>query len=270
MINLYETYFSMKCNPFNKDIGIENTFQTQDFKEMQGRLKYLLNTKGIGLFTGTSGLGKTYSIKYFCQKLSRSLYKIVYLTLSTVTVMDFYRSFCIGLGIEPKARKIDMFKQIQERIKNLVQDRKITPIIVLEEAQYLRTDVLNDLKMLLNFDMDSKDMVVLIMVGQPILNDILSRNVHEALAQRIVVNYTFNGLCLEEVKEYILTRLRIAGINENIFDEAAIKAISSNCNGSIRKLNSLIKNCLLICSKANENVISAETIMIAENTISLI
>ena len=56
----------------------------------------------------------------FCKNLNTSLYKVSYLTLSTVTVMDFYRSFCMELGIEPKARKIDMFKQIQERIKALV------------------------------------------------------------------------------------------------------------------------------------------------------
>ena len=267
---MYETYFSMKCNPFNKDIEASNTFETQDFKEMQGRLKYLINTKGIGLFTGSSGLGKTYSVKYFCKKLNTSLYKVAYLTLSTVTVMDFYKSFCIELGIEPKSRKIDMFKQIQERIKSLVKDRKITPVIILEEAQYLRTDILNDLKMLLNFEMDSKDMVVLIIVGQPILNDILSRGVHEALAQRIVVNYTFKGMCLEEVKEYIETRLKIAGINENIIDEAALKAIASNCNGSVRKLNTLIKNCLLICANTQENTITAETVMMAENTINLV
>lgn len=267
---MYETYFGMKCNPFNKEIKLDNTFETQDFKEMQGRLKYLIKTKGIGLFTGTSGLGKTYSIKYFCKKLNTSLYKVAYLTLSTVTVIDFYKSFCIELGIEPKSRKIDMFKQIQERIKSLVKDRKITPVIILEEAQYLRTDILNDLKMLLNFEMDSKEMLVMIIIGQPILNDILARNVHEALAQRIVVNYTFNGICEQEVKEYIQTRLSIAGINENIFEDAALKAISSNCNGSVRKLNSLIKNCLLICCNNNENIITANTVMMAENTLSLV
>lgn len=260
----------MKCNPFNKDIQEKDTFETQDFKEMQGRLNYLLKTKGIGLFTGASGLGKTYSVKYFCKKLNTSLYKVVYLNLSTLTVIDFYRNLCIGLGIDPRFRKVDMFKQIQDRIISLVKERKITPIIVLEEAQYLRTDVLNDLKMLLNFDMDSKDMVVLIMIGQPILNEILTRNIHEALEQRITVNYTFSGLCLEETKEYITTRLEIAGINQNIFEEVALKAIFSNCNGSIRKLNSLIKNCLLICAKANENVITANTVMIADNTLSLV
>ena len=266
---MYETYFGMKSNPFKKDISLDNTYETKDFKEMQGRLNYLLKTKGIGLFTGSSGMGKTYSVKYFCKKLNTSLYKVAYLKLSTVTVMDFYRSFCLELGIEPKFKKIDMFKQIQERIQTLVKDRKITPVIVLEEAQYLRTDILNDLKMLLNFEMDSKEMIILIMIGQPILNDTLARNVHEALAQRIVVNYSFNGLGDEEVKDYLQNRLKLSGVNENIFEEAAIKAIASNCNGSIRKLNALITNCLLICSNKGENIITADMVMIAENTITL-
>ena len=53
-----------------------------------------------------------------------------------------------------------MYHQIQERIQTLVKDRRITPIIICDEAQYLRTGILNDLKMLLNFEMDSKDYVM--------------------------------------------------------------------------------------------------------------
>ena len=184
--------------------------------------------------------------------------------------MDFYKSLCIGLGITPMHRKIDMFKQIQDTIKTYANDRKITPIIILDEAQYLRTDILNDLKMILNFDVDSKDYAVLILVGQPVLNDILSRSNHEALKQRIVVNYTFVGLEVKEVEEYLNTRLRLAGLNENMFEEGAIKAIASNCNGSTRKLNSIIENCLMVCEQKNENIITTETAMLAENELSLI
>jgi type II secretory pathway predicted ATPase ExeA len=202
--------------------------------------------------------------------LNVGLYKTVYLSLSTITVMDFYKGLCIGLGITPMHRKIDMFKQIQDAIKTYVNDRKITPIIVLDEAQYLRADILNDLKMLLNFDIDSKDYAVLILVGQPILNDMLSRNSHEALKQRIVVNYNLAGLELTEVEDYLKNRLTIAGINENIIEEGAIKAIASNCNGSTRKLNSIMENCLMICEQKKENIITTEIAMLAENELSLI
>lgn len=267
---MIETYFGMKCNPFRKGFDQKNRYEFIDFKEMQARLEYLLKTHGIGLFTGSSGFGKTYSIKYFLDNLNVGLYKPVYLSLSTITVMDFYKGLCIGLGISPMSRKIDMFKQIQDTIKTYVKDRKITPVIVLDEAQYLRTDILNDLKMLFNFDIDSKDYAVLILVGQTTLNDLLSRNIHEALRQRIVVNYTLAGLNPKEVEEYLKNRLRIAGMNENMFEEGAIKAISSNCNGSTRKLNLIVENCLMICEQKGENVVTTEIAMLAENELSLV
>ncbi|MEG2464391.1 MAG: AAA family ATPase [Malacoplasma sp.] len=267
---MFETYFGMKCNPFKKDIITKDTFELADFKEAQARLDYLVKTKGIGLFTGTSGLGKTYSIKYYTKNLNPSLYKVVYLCLSTLTVNDFYKDICIGLGIEPKFRKVDMFHQIQDTIINFTQNRKITPVIVLDEAQYLSTGILNDIKLLFNFDMDSKDMAVLVLVGQPILNSTLTRNVHEALAQRIIINYSFKGLTLEETKAYIADRLKLCAINENIFEDAAIQAISSNANGSTRKLNSLIQNCLLLCATKKENIITKEIVMLATNDLSLI
>lgn len=212
--------------------------------------------------------GKTYTIKYFASKLNPSLYKVVYTPLSTITVREFYKSLCVGLGIEPLTKKIDMFIQIQEAIKSLVNDRKITPVIIIDEAQYLKSDILNDLKMIFNFDMDSKNMALLILIGQPYLNDVLSRNINESLKQRIVVNYSFIGLSNEEIKLYIQDRLKIAGINQNIFEEPAISAIISNCNSSVRKLNTLIEKCLLICSQKKENVITTEIVMLAYNDIN--
>ncbi len=267
---MYEAYFGMKLNPFKKDIDIKNTYEFNDFKEAQNRLKYLLNNKGIGLFTGTSWKGKTFAIKYFVKNLNPNLYKIVYLSLSTITVMDFYRSFCLGLGIEPAFKKIDMFHQIQERLQTLVKDRKITPIIICDEAQYLKTGILNDLKMLLNFEMDSKDYVVLILVGQPTLNDTLSRTVHEALSQRIIVNYMFIGIEFEEVKKYIIDRCNKAEISNEIFDENAIKALASNCNGSTRYLNNLIDKSLMICCNQKAQVINTDIVMLAANDLSLV
>lgn len=267
---MYKAYFGMKLNPFRKDIELKNTYEFKDFKEVQSRLKYLLNTKGIGLFTGTSGKGKTYSIKYFVKNLNPNLYKVVYLSLSTVTVLEFYRNFCRGLGIEPATKKVDMYHQIQERLQLLVKDRRITPIIIVDEAQYLKTDVLNDLKMLLNFEMDSKDYAVLILVGQPVLNDILSRTVHEALNQRIIVNYMFIGIDYEEVKQYILDRCNLAEISNEIFDESSIKALASNCNGSTRYLNNLIDKALMICCNQKEQTITTDTVMLATNDLSLV
>ena len=116
---------------------------------------------------------------------------------------------------------------------------------LLEGINLYKNNVSN--KIIMSGDHGRKDYAVLILVGQPVLNDILSRAVHEALNQRIIVNYMFIGINYEEVKEYVIDRCNLAEISNEIFDEGSIKALASNCNGSTRYLNNLIEKSLMIC-----------------------
>jgi len=265
----YEKYWGMEFNPFKKSFEDKNIFKSNDFNQILARLEHLKHTKGIGLFTGNSGLGKTFALKQFANTLNKNMYKVVYITLSTVTVLEFYKSLAYGLGLIPSAKKVDLYKSIQERIISLVKNQKIIPVIIIDEAQYLKTEVLNDIKLLLSFNMDSVNHVIFILNGQPILNDILSRSVHEALKQRIVINYNSEGLNSKEIKEYIQNSLNIAGIYEPIFNENTYEAIFSCCNKSIRKVNSLIDKCLLISYNENMREVDTNIVMTAQNELEL-
>lgn len=265
----YEKYWGMEFNPFKKGYEDKNIYKSNDFNQTLARLEHLKNTKGIGLFTGNSGLGKTFALKYFANTLNKNMYKVVYIPLSTVTVLEFYRSLAFGLGLIPAIKKVDLYKTIQERIISLVKGKKITPVIIIDEAQYLKTEVFNDIKLLLNFDMDSVNHVMFILNGQPILNDILCKNVHEALKQRIVINYNSDGLNSNEIKEYINNSLEVAGIHEPIFNDNTYEAIYSCSNKSIRKINSLIDKCLLIAYNQNMREIDTNIVMTAQNELEL-
>lgn len=265
---MYKSYWGMEYNPFERNTD-KSCFNSNDFDGLTSRLKYLVNTKGIGLFTGASGSGKTYAIKKFIDTLNPSLYKVIYTSHSTVTVLDFYKSIAYGLDIEPAFRKVDLFRQIQERITDLSKNRKITPIIILDEAQYLKTAILNDLKLLLNFEMDSKNYAVLILIGQPILNNILIKQVHEAIVQRIIITYMMFGLTKDEVKTYLDMSFKNCGVSCTIIDSNSIEAIFSCCNGSIRRLNSIVDRCLVIAYKEKCKTIDCETVMKAQVELSL-
>ena len=102
-----------------------------------------------------------------------SLYKVVYSSLSTLTVNDFYRNLAAELGAQPAFRKTDNFKIIQDEINRLVLEKRQTPVIIIDEANYIGNAVLNDLKMLFNFEMDSKDRAVVLLSGLPQLNSTL-------------------------------------------------------------------------------------------------
>jgi type II secretory pathway predicted ATPase ExeA len=174
------------------------------------------------------------------------------------------------MDLEPQTKKIDLFRSIQERITLLTKDKRITPLIIVDEAQYLKTEVLNDIKLLMNFDMDSKNYAIFILNGQPVLNSTLSKQVHEALKQRIVINYNFEGISKQEIENYIKSRLSLCGVHENIFNDNSIEAIYSCSNGSTRKLNSLVEKCLLIGAQSNERVIDTNMVMLAQNEAELI
>ena len=189
--------------------------------------------------------------------------------MSTVTTYEFYKQICYELGIEPPFKKIDMFREIQERILNLSKDKKINIIIVLDEAQYLKPAILNDLKILLNFELDSKNYISLILVGQPVLNSMLRRNIFDALAQRITVSYNMIGINKNELKDYIDSRIKLAHGNNGIFNEQAIEAIYNGCNGSIRIANNIITKSLIIGKSKQVPTIDSNLILEAVNELSL-
>jgi type II secretory pathway predicted ATPase ExeA len=269
---MYKIYWEMEYNPFQKNNGEKKvkTFESSDYINAKARLEHLNKIGGIGLLTGNSGTGKTYALKNFADSLNSSLYKVVYIPLSTVTVLEFYKSLAYGLDLDPPSRKVDIFNAIQERIINLVKDRGQTCVVIIDEAQYLQTSILNDLKILLNFEMDSKDYVAFVLAGQPLLNNILTKKVHEPLRQRVVMNYNFNGITQEEGKKYILEKLKECGVYNQIITDGALEAIVSSGNGSIRKINSMVDKCLFIGSISNAKMIDTDIVMNAQNEIELI
>lgn len=267
---MYRAYWNMEYNPFSKEIGIKNLYKTEDFNEGLTRLEFLEKTRGIGLFTGNPGSGKTYTVKYFLENLNVGLYKTVYLTLTSVSVIDFYRALCISLNLEVKASKTKMFFDIQENIKKIVNEQKKHLIIAIDEAQLLKAEVLTDLKLLFNFEMDSKNMATVILIGLPVINHILSRSTNEDLNQRIVMNYEFRGLMKEDIKKYVKDRLKLVGCKEDIVSENIYETLPNIVNGSLRKLNLIIERALILGAIEKVNVIDSEIIMKAVNDISLV
>ena len=261
---MFKAFYGFTFNPFNKEIATKYSYNFYDFSEATARLKYISEIKGFGLFIGESGMGKTFTIRNFLNSLNPNLFKTVYINISTLTVMDFYRAICLGLGIDPQCKKVQMFYQIQETIKTLVDNKNLTPIIVLDEAQYLSPSILNDLKLLFNFNIDSKNYAAVILTGNSVLNTILQRQTHDALRQRITINYSFLGITPDEVKKYIPSMLHTAGAATNISIEDAIELFCNNCSGSIRKLNAFIEKSLIIGYQKKALAIDSEIVYIAQ------
>lgn len=256
----YIARYGLEFNPFIKSAK-QIFLETGESKEVQERLGTLGETKGIGILTGEPGNGKTTASKVWADSLSPSLFKVAYSSLSSLTVMDFYRQIASRLGIEPRFRKNDIFNDIQDEIHRLALEKRIIPVIIIDEADKLSHKVLHDLQVMFNFDMDSRDLAILLLIGQPRLNNTLNQNMHESLRQRIIMNYHMGGLTKEESCTYISKKLEKAGCHQTVFDTNATEAVINAANGIPRMINKICNRSLVIGASAGSQVIDAETVM---------
>ena len=243
--------YGLEFNPFLKN-SKEIFVATDESKEVLFRLDYLAKTKGFGLLTGSPGRGKTTAIRAWTQGLNNSRYKVVYTCFSTFSPNDFYRNLATELGAQAHYRKLS------------VEKRK-TPVIIIDGANYISSAILNDFKLLFNFEMDSRDRAVVLLSGLPSLNATLRLSVHEPFRQRIIMNYELPAFTKEEGRSYILEKLQGAGATRAIFEDAALEAILNAADGTPRVINNLCNSCLLIGDSKKSDMITAETVMQAIN-----
>lgn len=264
----YFTRYGLEFNPFIKD-SKEILIDTTEYKETLFRLDYLAKTKGFGILTGSAGRGKTTAVRSWAASLNPSLYKVVYSSLSTLTPNDFYRNLVKELGNEPAYKKPDNFRIIQDEITRLAIEKRKTSVIIIDEANYINNTILNDLKILFNFEMDSRDRAAILLAGLPKLNSTLTLQIHEPLRQRIVMNYNLEGLTKEEGKTYILEKLKGAGCNQTVFEDAAIEAILNAADGTPRLINKYCNASMLIGDNGRANLITIDIVMQAINDCEL-
>ena len=115
--------YGLEFNPFVKN-SKEILYCGEEYNETMFRLDYLASTKGFGLLTGAPGRGKTTVVRNWADKLNPALYKVIYTSLSTVTVNDFYRNLASELGAQPSYRKTENFHIIQGEINRLALEKK--------------------------------------------------------------------------------------------------------------------------------------------------
>lgn len=266
---MFTQFFGLKFNPFSKEIPANELFPSKDLQELDSRLKYLQTTRGIGLIAGEPGSGKSSALRRYVGELNPALFKPCYFSLSTVTVLEFYHGLALELGEDPKFKKIALFHQIQNAINVLYNERRITPVIILDEIHLASNKILEDLRLIFNFNMDSQNPFILILAGQPLIRNKLSLNINNPLRQRLMVKHIMQGLKLEEVAPYCTSRLKLAGLHEEIFTPQAFDAIHAITGGLPRLINNLVTTALLCAFGKRERRIDEEIIYLAQTELNL-
>jgi len=255
---MYRKHFGLNRHPFAKEIDPDDLFPSAASQELGVRLTHLIEMRGIGLVTGDSGSGKTCACRKVVSALHTGLHRVVYVAHSTGNVMDVYKSIAWEMGLPTERNRAALYRQIRTEVTRLCTEARCRPVLIIDEAHNLRPDVLEDLRLLTNYQMDAENRLCLILIGQAELRRRLGMAVYEALCQRIVLRYHVAGLSREELPSYLAHLLRLAGTELPLFELAAQEAIFQATSGLPRKLNLLAHHALMAAALGRAKSVTAE------------
>lgn len=236
---MYLRYWGLTKRPFENVPDTDFMYYSSQHNEALARLLYAVNgNKGIALITGEIGCGKTILSRVFMQQLDDSKFDIGLMTNPNLEPVDFLievlRNF--GLHAAGDATKSHLLNQMNEKLlTNLRND--VATVLIIDEAQLISKAVFEEIRLLLNFQLNNRLLMTIILLGQPELNETIKGI--QQLDQRIAIRYHLNPFNLRETAEYISFRLTKAGAKTGIINDDALREIYSYSKGIPRLINNV-------------------------------
>jgi type II secretory pathway predicted ATPase ExeA len=265
---MYLKHFGLTAFPFDKQIPAEELFVSAAMHELSVRLGHLVEMSGIGLLTGDPGSGKSCAARAMTARLHQGLYKVLYVPLSTGNPLDLYKSISWELGLPVERSRAALYRQIKNEVTRLLTEARTHPVLILDEAHGLRSDVLEEMRLLTNYAMDAHNRLCLLFCGQSELRRRISMAVHEALNQRVVVRFHLPPLGRDELGPYLVHLLRRVGTELPLFEPAAVEAIFQLTQGLPRKINLLAHHTLIAAALQKAKAATADHVQAAISELS--
>jgi general secretion pathway protein A len=245
---MYTGFFGLAEKPFAITPDPRYLYLSERHAEALAHLLYGINESGGFIqLTGEVGTGKTTVVRTLLSRVPHHADVAVILN-PRVTPVEFLLTICeeLGLGIADADR--DSVKQMVDALNRRLlaahaEGRRI--IVLVDEAQNLSIDVLEQVRLLTNLETPTQKLLQIILIGQPELRELLDRTDLRQLAQRITGRYHLKPLSREETKGYVRHRLRVAGATEEIFTPGALTELHRLSLGIPRVINVACDRALL-------------------------
>lgn len=260
---MYESFFKLKEKPFALTPSRRFLYLSEGHKEAFSLLKYgVVERKGFILLTGDVGTGKTTIIQALLNQLSTDV-ECVHVSnplLSPTEFIDYLASSTFKRKVHFRS-KSDFLFEFEDYLKEAQQQQRAF-ILIIDEAQTLSLEVLEEIRLLSNLESSEEKLINIFLVGQPELIDRLRDPRCRALYQRIASRFHLDPLNLAETGNYLATRLRVAGARSpgSLFSKQAVQALYDRTQGIPRTLNILADNALLLAYSRGKAKVSRDMI----------
>ncbi|HKY29520.1 MAG TPA: AAA family ATPase [Pyrinomonadaceae bacterium] len=254
---MYTEFYGLKELPFALTPDPRFIYFTPSHTEVMANLHYGIESgKGLVVVTGEVGTGKTTILRWMMHRLDRTVL-VAYIFNPRLSVSEFYQHVATLLDIQKWETKSDLLLTLGRSLEAR-HSRGLRTVLIVDEAQGLSSHVLEEIRLLSNFESDTAKQLQIVLTGQPELREVLNNPDLRQLKQRIALRCVIKPLPnVEETDRYIASRLLVAGAERtDIFSPSAIDYIFRCSEGIPRNINNLCDNAMLAGYASGETTIS--------------
>ena len=258
---MYAEFYGLKELPFALTPDPRFIYFTPSHTEVMANLHYGIESgKGLVVVTGEVGTGKTTILRWMMQRLDRSVL-VAYIFNPRLSVSEFYQHLASLLDVQNWETKPEFLVALGHALESR-HSRGLRTVLIIDEAQGLSPSVLEEIRLLSNFESDTAKQLQIVLTGQPELRDVLNNPDLRQLKQRVSLRCVIKALPnVEETDRYITSRLLVSGAERtNLFSPGAIDYIYRCTEGIPRNINNICDNALLAGYAAGELTISRSII----------
>ena len=237
--DMYLQHFGLSHAPLGKELT--EPWDDGALAHLKQRFNWLLQSPGIGLLTGEPGVGKTAALRSLTRTLNPHRYQVLYQAETDFGRIDIYRALARALGLEPSYRRAQLWRDIKQRVHELVDTKQVTPLWIIDEAQNLPSEFFRDFPSFLNFAFDSRDLMSVWLVGHPALAQTLERAPYAALYSRIQVRVQLKPV-VERERFLLLIQhaLKSAGCQHPLLTDSGMEVLRQASKGLPRQAGRIL------------------------------
>jgi general secretion pathway protein A len=267
---MYTEFYGLTELPFALTPDPRFIYFTPSHTEVMANLHYGIESgKGLIVVTGEVGTGKTTMLRWVMKRLDRSV-MVAYIFNPRLSVTEFYQHLAALFDIRNWETKSDLLFELGKVLESR-HSRGLRTVLIVDEAHGLSTPVLEEIRLLCNFESDTAKQLQIVLTGQPELRDVLNNPELRQLKQRVALRCEIKALpTVEETNQYIKSRLKVAGAQREIFSPGAIDYIFRCTSGIPRSINNVCDNALLNGFAKSDPMISRAIIQEVAETFDIL
>lgn len=249
--------FGFHTTPFTCELPIERRMPLAFQDDTLAALERTVDRRMSAAVIGPAGTGKSMLLRALRHRLPEARYAVRYVKVTDLSKRDMCREIATAVGADPAGTYAALVRRLQERFLTVIGQDGLRPVVLVDEAHDIRPEVLGMLRLLMNFEMDSKLVVSVILAGQPPLGQLLRREQLADLARRLAHVATLRVLARDELVQYVHHRLSIAGGRDDIFSPQALDTIYELGRGNLRATDFLALGSLEVAAARKEPLVDA-------------